>query len=202
MVYKPIGTVSKKVLDLHVRAKPALYSYEITRVAEIFARVHEKQRPGIIARKYVRKHVWNVLTIHQLAPPLSLLVPPTACRRRLSTVARSLPKPTFWYIPRIKANLPSATQSSQYCFTFFCFFTWRVTESVCSTNALPIAMHRQHVLYSCLRTLKYRTFAYAVRTYPSQIQYRRYGSSILYASQRLAQQPRRGPVPKLLWAAC
>ena len=57
MVYKPIGTVSKKVLVLHVRAKPALYSYEITRVAEIFTRVHEKQRPGVIARKYVRKHV-------------------------------------------------------------------------------------------------------------------------------------------------
>ena len=117
VVYKPIGTVSKKVLDLglHVRAKPALCSYGITRVAEIFTRVHEKQRPGVIARKYVRKNVGNVLIIHQLAPPLSLLVPPTACWRRLSTVARSLPKPSFWYIPRIKANLPSATQSFAQC---------------------------------------------------------------------------------------
>ena len=33
--------------------------------------------------------------------------------------------------------------SSQYCFTFFCSFSWHLTESVCSTNALPIAMHRQ-----------------------------------------------------------
>ena len=53
----------------------------------------------------------NRLTVESLAPPLSLLVPPTACRRRLSTVARSLPKPSFWYIPSIKANLPSVTQS-------------------------------------------------------------------------------------------
>ena len=57
--------------------------------------------------------------------------------------------------------LKASCYSSQYCFTFFCSFTWRVTASVCSTNALSIAMHRQHVLYSCLRTLKYRTFAYA-----------------------------------------
>ena len=39
-----------------------------------------------------------------------------------------------------------------------------------------------------------------VRTYPLQIQNLRYGSSILYASQPLAQLPRRGPFPKLLWA--
>ena len=39
-----------------------------------------------------------------------------------------------------------------------------------------------------------------VRTYPLKIQNLRYGSSILYASQPLAQLPRRGPVPKLLWA--
>ena len=57
MVYKPIGTVSKKVLVLHVHAKPALYSYEITRVAKIFTCVHEEQRPGVIARKYVLKNV-------------------------------------------------------------------------------------------------------------------------------------------------
>ena len=57
--------------------------------------------------------------------------------------------------------LKASCYSSQYCFTLFCSFTWRLTESVCSTNALPIAMHRQHVLYSCLRTLQYRTFAYA-----------------------------------------
>ena len=29
----------------------------LTHVAEIFTRVHEEQRPGVIARKYVRKHV-------------------------------------------------------------------------------------------------------------------------------------------------
>ena len=59
-------------------------------------------------------------------------------------------------------------------------------------------MHRQ------TRTLFLFTYAkiphVCVRTYPSQIQKLRYGSSILYASQRLAQLPRRGPVPKLLWA--
>ena len=87
---------------------------------------------------------------------------------------------------------------SQYYFTFFCSFSWRLTESVCSTNALSIAMHRQ------TRTLFLFTYAkishVSVRTYPSQIQYRRYRSSSFYASQRLAQLPRRGPVPKLLWA--
>ena len=71
-------------------------------------------------------------------------------------------------------------------------------QCIRSTNALPIAMHRQ------TRTLFLFTYAkiphVCVRTYPSQIQYRRYGSSIIYASQRLAQLPRRGPVPKLLWA--
>ena len=39
--------------------------------------------------------------------------------------------------------LTASCYSSQYCFTFFCSFCWRLTESVCSTNALPIAMHRQ-----------------------------------------------------------
>ena len=39
--------------------------------------------------------------------------------------------------------LTPSCYSSQYCFTFFCSFSWRLTESVCSTNALPIAMHRQ-----------------------------------------------------------
>ena len=58
--------------------------------------------------------------------------------------------------------LTASCYSSQYCFTFFCSFSWRLTESVCSTNALPIAMHRQtrSLLYSCLRTLKYRTLAH------------------------------------------
>ena len=48
---------ARKVLGL--RAKSALGSYEITHVAKIFTRVnlHEEQRPGVIARKYVRKHV-------------------------------------------------------------------------------------------------------------------------------------------------
>ena len=46
---------ARKVLGL--RAKSALGSYEITHVAEIFTRVHEEQRPGVIARKYVRKHI-------------------------------------------------------------------------------------------------------------------------------------------------
>ena len=39
--------------------------------------------------------------------------------------------------------LTASCYSSQCCFTFFCSFSWRLTESVCSTNALPIAMHRQ-----------------------------------------------------------
>ena len=74
----------------------------------------------------------------------------------------------------------------------------RLTESVCSTNALPIAMHRQ------AGTLFLFTYAkiphVCVRIYPSQIQHLRYGSLIIYATQPLAQLPRRGPVPKLLWA--
>ena len=39
--------------------------------------------------------------------------------------------------------LRASCYSSQYCFTFFCSFSWRITESVCSANALPIDMHRQ-----------------------------------------------------------
>ena len=39
--------------------------------------------------------------------------------------------------------LTASCYSSQYCFTFFCSFSWCLTESVCSTNALPIAMHHQ-----------------------------------------------------------
>ena len=39
--------------------------------------------------------------------------------------------------------LKASCYSSQYCFTFFCSFSWRLTESACSTIALPIAMHRQ-----------------------------------------------------------
>ena len=88
--------------------------------------------------------------------------------------------------------------SSQYCFTFFCSFTWRVTESVCSTNALPIAMHRQ------ARTLFLFTYAkiahVSASTYPSK-----YNTYVTYpqafiAARPLAELPRRGPVPKLLWA--
>ena len=94
--------------------------------------------------------------------------------------------------------LKTSCYSSQYCFTFFCSFSWRLTESVCSTNALPIAMHRQ------ARTLFLFTYAkiphVSVHTHHSQIQYIRYGSSSLYASQPLAQLRRRGPFPKLLWA--
>ena len=88
--------------------------------------------------------------------------------------------------------------SSKYCFTFFCSFTWRLTESVCSTNALPIAMHC-HARTLFLFT--YAKIAYiSVHTYPSKIQYIRYVSSSLYGSPPLADVPRRGPVPKLLWA--
>ena len=58
--------------------------------------------------------------------------------------------------------LTASCYSSQCCFTFFCSFSRRLTESICSTNALPIAMHRQtrRLLYSCLRTLKCRTLAH------------------------------------------
>ena len=57
--------------------------------------------------------------------------------------------------------LTASCYSSQYCFTFFCSFTWALP------NPSVVRMHCQlpciakHVLYSCLRTLKYRMFAYA-----------------------------------------
>ena len=91
----------RKVLGL--RAKSALGSYEKTHVAEICKCVHKKRgqatsRGNMYANTYGMFLLLNRLTVKSLAPPLSLLVPPTARRRRLSTVARSLPKPSFWYI--------------------------------------------------------------------------------------------------------
>ena len=63
----------------------------------------------------VRKNVGNVLIIHHAASAGAQFISPA---HRLSAQpfnGRSLPpKPSFWYIPRIKANLPSATQSFQF----------------------------------------------------------------------------------------
>ena len=114
---RPIGTVSKKVLVLHVRAKPALCSHGITRIVEIFTRVHEKHRPGVIARKYVCKNVGNVLIIHQLAPPLSLLVPPPL----VAAFQRSLaPSP----------NLPSDTSLGSKLTSLLLHIPWDVRGSL------------------------------------------------------------------------
>ena len=89
----------RKVLGL--RATSALGSYEITHVAEILTRVHEARRH--------RQEIFTQTRMQCSYYTPASLVPPTARRRRLSTVARSLPKPSFWYIPSIKSNLPSDT---------------------------------------------------------------------------------------------
>ena len=113
MVYEPIGTYSKQesVSPTCTCKASIILLRDNSRSRDIHACTWKtearRHREEICTQK---RRICSYYTPASAAAQFTI-VPPTACRRRLSTVARSLPKPSFWYIPKIKANLPSATQS-------------------------------------------------------------------------------------------
>ena len=88
---------------LGLRAKSALGSYEITHVAEIFTRVHEEQRPGVIARKCTQTRMELFLLYISFVSPAHRLSAPPFNRR-------SLPPQTFLLIHNLQvhAELPES----------------------------------------------------------------------------------------------